>query len=430
MSLAPQRPAAVGARSRRVDDGLATAFRRHVAQTSDAPLGLEIARARGSWLYDRAGRRYLDLVAGMGVSNVGHAHPAVLRACAAQLRRHLHVMVYGEFALEPQVRLAARLAELAGPPFETSYFTSSGAEAIEGALKLARKHTGRTRLVAFDLGYHGDTLGALSIGGNPRYRDPFLPLVGPVTLLPWDDATALRRIDARVAAVVIEPVQAEGGVRVPQAAFVRALRARCSEVGALLVFDEVLTGLGRTGALFAFEHFGVRPDVLVLAKALGGGLPLGAFVSSRRIMRTLARRPPLAHVTTFGGSPLACAAGLAALEVIVGRDLAGRAARVGADLHRALVRLQGRHSVIRDVRGRGLLVGIELRSAGGDASVRRRLPRARARPQLDAQSRHGDPPGPAVDDHPPRARIRRRDDGRGARGDDGRHAVAAARRAP
>jgi acetylornithine/succinyldiaminopimelate/putrescine aminotransferase len=339
---------------------LAAAFRRHVAQTSPSPLGLEVVAARGSWLVDRRGRRYLDLIAGMGVANLGHGNPAVQRACAVQLRRYLHVMVYGELVLEPQVRIAARLAAAAGPPFESVYLTNSGAEAIEGALKTARKHTGRPGLVAFDLGFHGDTFGALSIGGNPVYRKPFGPLLPGAVILPWDDVGALRRIDRRVAAVVIEPVQAEGGVRVPDPAFLRALRARCSEVGALLVFDEVVTGFGRIGSLFAFQATGLRPDLLVLAKALGGGLPLGAFLGSRRILGTLAHRPALAHVTTFGGHPLSCAAALAALEVTLARDLPARAARMGERFRRGLERLAARHRVVRAVRGAGLLLGLEL----------------------------------------------------------------------
>jgi acetylornithine/N-succinyldiaminopimelate aminotransferase len=323
-------------------------------------MGLAIARARGAWLTDTAGRRYLDFLSGMGVASIGHRHPAVARACATQLRRYLHVMVYGEYVLEPQVRLATRLAALAGPALDNVYFTNSGAEAIEGALKTARKHTGRAGLVAFDLGFHGDTLGALSIGGNPRYRDPFLPLLPAVTILPWNDRRALGAVDRRVAAAVIEPVQAEGGVRVADPAFLAALRSRCSEVGALLIFDEVVTGLGRTGTLFAFQHTGVRPDILVLAKALGGGLPLGAFLGPRRVLGTLAARPPLAHVTTFGGHPLSCAAGLAALDVIVSRGLAARAARRGAELLRGLTRLRDRHPVVRAARGVGLLLALEL----------------------------------------------------------------------
>jgi len=351
--------------------GLARDFTRHVAQTSIAPLGLAITKARGAWLTDARGRRYLDLLAGMGVVNLGHGNPAVLRACAAQLRRHLHVMVYGEYVLEAQVRLATRLCALAGPPFESAYFTNSGTEAIEGALKTARKHTGRAGIVGFALGFHGDTLGALSVGGNPRYRDPFLPLLPGATILPWHDAAALSAIDRRVAAVVIEPVQAEGGVRAADPAYLRALAARCREVGALLVFDEVVTGLGRTGRLFAHEHWGVVPDLLVLAKALGGGLPLGAFVGAPAVMATLAHDPPLAHVTTFGGHPVSCAAGLAALEVLVRDGLVAHAARLGADVLAELQRLAGRGG-LASARGIGLLLGLEFDAAADCARFARR----------------------------------------------------------
>jgi len=345
---------------RRNAAALARAFRLHVAQTSTAPLGLAIASARGAWITDTKGRRYLDLLAGMGVVNLGHGNPAVIRACQTQLRIHLHVMVYGEYVFETQVRLATRLAALAGPPFESCYFTNSGTEAIEGALKTARKFTGRSGLVGFALGFHGDTFGALSVGGNPVYRDPFLPLLPHATILPWQDEAALRAIDRRTAAVVIEPVQAEGGVRIADPAFLRILRARCREVGALLIFDEVVTGLGRTGTLFGFQQSGVRPDILVLAKALGGGLPLGAFLASRKILSTLTRNPPLAHVTTFGGHPLSCAAALAALEETVTRDIPARAAKSGALLLAGLQSLAARHRIVRAVRGAGMLLAIEL----------------------------------------------------------------------
>lgn len=341
---------------------LARDFRLHVAQTSTAPLGIVVAAARGPWITDAAGRRYLDLLSGMGVVNLGHGNRAVIRACMAQLRRHLHVMVYGEYVLPAQVTLATRLTALAGPPFESCYFTNSGTEAIEGALKTARKHTGRSGLVGFALGFHGDTFGALSVGGNPVYRDPFLPLLPGATILPWQDPAALRAIDHRTAAVVIEPVQAEGGVRVADPAYLRLLRDRCDEVGALLVFDEVVTGMGRTGSLFAFQRCGIRPDLLVLAKALGGGLPLGAFLGSRRVLGTLTKRPALAHVTTFGGHPLSCAAALAALEETVERDLPRRAATTGDFFLGGLEDLAARHPVIRAVRGAGMLLALELAS--------------------------------------------------------------------
>lgn len=341
---------------------LARDFRLHVAQTSTAPLGLVISEARGAWITDAAGRRYLDLLSGMGVGNLGHGNRAVLRACREQLRRHLHVMVYGEYVLRSQVELATRLTELAGPPFDSCYFTNSGTEAVEGALKTARKYTGRSGLVGFALGFHGDTFGALSVGGNPIYRDPFLPLLPDTTILPWQDPAALRAIDRSTAAVVIEPIQAEGGVRIADPAYLDLLRRRCDEVGALLVFDEVVTGMGRTGSLFAFQGCGVRPDLLVLAKALGGGLPLGAFLGSRRVLGTLTRNPALAHVTTFGGHPLSCAAALAALRETVDRDLPGRAAATGTLFLHGLQELARRHPIVRAVRGAGMLLGMELAS--------------------------------------------------------------------
>ncbi len=341
-------------------NALRDSFLRHLAQTSPSPIGLEIIRAEGSWLYTADGRRYLDLIAGIGVSALGHGHPAVLDAIAAQARRHLHVMVYGEYVIEAQVRLAERLAELLPPPLKCVYFTNSGAEAIEGALKTARKHTRRARFVAFDGAYHGDTMSALALMGNPVFRAPFEPLPGPVSHLPYDDAAALKAIDSTVAAVVVEPVQAEGGVRVPSTAFMRGLRQRCDQMGALLIYDEVLTGMGRTGRLFAMEHFGVVPDLVVMAKALGGGLPLGAFCGSQQLIGELAHDPPLGHITTFGGHPLSCAAGLAALEVIVNQRLWEQANALGAELAQRL--LQVGSSEVAAVRVVGALIGLEFRS--------------------------------------------------------------------
>ncbi len=341
---------------------LREAFLRHVAQTSPAPIGLEVVRAEGSWLYTADGRRYLDLIAGIGVSALGHGHPAVLGAIAAQARRHLHVMVYGEYVIEAQVRLAERLTQLLPAPLKCIYFTNSGAEAIEGALKTARKHTRRARFVAFDGAYHGDTMAALALMGNPAFRAPFEPLPGPVSHMPYGDAAALEAIDSTVAAVVVEPVQAEGGVRIPSAVFMRALRERCDRVGALLIYDEVLTGMGRTGRLFAMEHFGVVPDLVVMAKALGGGLPLGAFCASERLIGELAHDPPLGHITTFGGHPLSCAGGLAALEVIVNERLWERANVLGEEMAQGLRRIAS--AEIAAVRFIGALIGIEFVDPG------------------------------------------------------------------
>jgi acetylornithine/succinyldiaminopimelate/putrescine aminotransferase len=342
-------------------DSLERDFLRFVCQTSDSPLGIEVARARGARIWDTQGREYLDLLSGMGVANVGHGNPEVLAAVREQAERYLHVFVYGEAILEPQVALARELAEIAPGDLSVTFFTNSGTEAIEGALKLARKHTRRSSFVTFQGSYHGDTLGALSLCGNPLYREPFEPLLADVRILPFGDVAALESIDRTVAAVVVEPIQGEGGVCVPADDFLPALRARCDETGALLVFDEVLTGMGRTGTWFAGEHWNVRPDVLVLAKALGGGLPLGAFVSRPEVMRTLSHDPPLSHVTTFGGHPLSCAAGLAALRYARREKLPDRAKRLGAEWRARLAEYLG--NVLLDVRGKGLLIGLELADA-------------------------------------------------------------------
>ena len=333
------------------------AFLAHLAQTSDSPLGLEIDRAEGTWLHTCDGRRYLDLIAGIGVSALGHGHPAVIAAINRQLRRHLHVMVYGEYILESQAALAADLVAVLPPGLDRVYFTNSGAEAIEGAMKTARKFTGRAAFAAFDGAYHGDTMGALTLAGNAEFRAPFGELPGPVVHLPYDDESALDQIDESIAAVIVEPVQAEGGVRIPHRSFIEALRHRCTRTGALLIFDEVLTGLGRTGRLFALEHFQVVPDIVVLAKALGGGLPLGAFCASDAVLSVLSRNPPLGHITTFGGHPLSCAAGGAALRTIVEQRLWERAETVGAMMRQRLTGLLG--SEIVKIRGVGLLIGIE-----------------------------------------------------------------------
>lgn len=336
---------------------LRSSFSQHVCQTSPEPLGVVVARAHGSTIWDCDGRAYLDLLAGMGVANIGHTHPRVVAAIEAQAREYLHCAVYGETVQRPQVELATRLAAITPGALTTTFFANSGAEAIEGALKTARKATGRSRFVAFQGAFHGDTFGAMSIGGNPLYQRPFLPLLDDVAMLPFDDIDALDRIDTETAAVVIEPIQAEGGVRIPSDRFLPALQARCRAVGALLVLDEVLTGFGRTGRLFAAEHWGVEPDLLVLAKALGGGMPLGAFCGRPELMATLSDDPPLAHVTTFGGHPVCCAAGLAALDVLLEADLPTRADRVGSAWLEELRSLVG--GPLRAVRGRGLLLALE-----------------------------------------------------------------------
>ncbi len=346
-----------------MDGDLSRAFRAHVCQTSPEPMGLVVERARGASVYTRDGRRFIDFLAGIGVNNVGHAHPAVVRAVQEQAGRYLHAMVYGEYVLEPQVRLAELLASVTPRGLEVVYFTNSGTEANEGALKVAKKWTGRRKLVAFDRSYHGDTHGSLSVTGRSVYRDPFLPLLPGVELLPFGETGALERIDESVAAVITEPIQGEGGVRVPPEVWLPALRRRCTETGALLIFDEVQTGLGRTGKLWAGEHWGVQPDLLVLAKALGGGMPLGAFIGTREVMACLSRDPALSHVTTFGGHPVCCAAGLASLRVILDEELAPRAEARGSEIRRRLRALGEQYGGVAEVRGRGMLIGVELESA-------------------------------------------------------------------
>lgn len=336
------------------------AFFQHVCQTSDSPLGLEIESARGAILRTRSGREYIDLLAGIGVNNVGHAHPGVVKAVQEQAERYLHAMVYGEYIQEPQARLAELLAQVAPGDLSVVYFTNSGTEANEGALKLAKKATGRRKLIAFENSYHGDTQGSLSVTGRAVYRDPFLPLLPEVEFLPFGDVNALDRIGDTVAGVITEPIQGEGGVRVPPDEWLPALRRRCTEVGALLILDEVQTGMARTGRMFACEHWGVVPDVLVLAKALGGGMPLGAFIGAPELMRTLSHDPPLAHVTTFGGHPVCCAAGLASLRVILDDDLPERARQTGERLRRELREMGERWGGVKDVRGLGMHIGLEL----------------------------------------------------------------------
>ncbi|MDZ7771954.1 MAG: aspartate aminotransferase family protein [Balneolaceae bacterium] len=333
-------------------------FYRHIAQTSDEPVGLEVERAEGCFIHTADGRRYTDFISGIAVSSLGHRHPAVVRAVKEQVDRHLHVMVYGEYVQRPQARLAARLAgELPGS-LDRVYFVNSGTEAVEGALKLAKKHTGRHKLVAFRHGYHGDTHGSLSVTGRDVYRDPYLPLLPDVHFLDFNGG-GLDAIDGETAAVILEPVQGEGGIIPAEVAWLREVRRRCSEAGALLIFDEIQTGFSRTGSLFAFWHYGVTPDVLCLAKAMGGGMPIGAFVSSSEVFEVFRKDPPLNHVTTFGGHPVSCAAALAALEELLRGDYGARAKQIESAARRILT-----GEGIVEVRGRGAMLGMELESAG------------------------------------------------------------------
>ncbi|MCB2408756.1 aspartate aminotransferase family protein [Hymenobacter lucidus] len=332
-------------------------FLRHQAQTSDFPLLLEIERAEGVYMYGTDGRRYLDLISGIGVSNVGHRHPRVVQAIKDQVDKYLHLMVYGELVQAPPAELAHALHQTLPVHLDSVYFTNSGTEAIEGALKLAKRHTGRTGLVSCHNAYHGSTHGALSITGSEGFKNSYRPLLPDVQHIHFNSLPDLELITEHTAAVVVETVQGEAGVRVPEPGYLPALRRRCQQVGALLILDEIQCGFGRTGSFWAFEQFGIEPDILVCAKGMGGGMPIGAFISSQAIMAGFKTNPILGHCTTFGGHPVSCAASLATLRVIQEENLLA-----GVHEKAALFRRLLQHTAIREVRGHGLLLAVEFDS--------------------------------------------------------------------
>lgn len=339
-------------------------FLRHVAQTSPAPLALEIVKAEGATLTDAGGRTYIDLIGGISVANTGHRHPAVIEAIHRQLDAYLHVLVYGEFIQSPQVQYATRLCSLLPAHLNSVYFTNSGAEAVEGAMKLAKRVTNRTQIIAFNRSYHGSTQGALSILGDEYWRNAYRPLLPGIYHAGYGTEEALEYITTDTACVIAETVQAEGGVNAPSPGWLQALRKKCTETGTLLIFDEVQAGFGRTGKLWGFEHFGVEPDILLLGKALGGGMPLGAFITSRERMNQLTENPVLGHITTFGGHPVCCAAGLAALEVLLEEKLADTVAEKEALFLSLLV-----HPAIQYVRSFGLWLSVGFDSFATNKAV-------------------------------------------------------------
>ena len=332
-------------------------FLRHVAQTSPNPLGLEIIAAEGLYLHDRSGKRYLDLIGGISVCNTGHRHPRVVQAIKDQADRYLHLLVYGELVQSPQVEYATLLASLLPSTLDNIYFTNSGAEAVEGAMKLAKRVTGRTGIVAFKQSYHGSTQGALSIMGDEYWRNAFRPLLPDIRHAAYNSPEALEAITTQTACVIAETIQAERGVYTPDPGWIQTLRNRCDETGALLVLDEIQTGFGRTGVLWGFQDFDVTPDILLLGKALGGGLPMGAFIAEKKMMQTLTGDPILGHITTFGGHPLCCAAGLASLQVLLESGWIEQVKSKEALFRRLLI-----HPRIREVRSAGLLIAIEFDS--------------------------------------------------------------------
>ncbi len=334
-------------------------FYKYMAQTSTAPMDLEIAHAEGVFLYDTEKRRYFDLISGVSVSNVGHKNMEVTNAIIEQINAHSHVMVYGEFIQSAQTRYAQFLCSLLPDTLDNVYFVNSGSEAIEGAMKLAKRFTGRSEIIAFRNAYHGSTQGALSLMGNETYKQAFRPLLPDIRFLNFNTTDDLRHITHRTACVVVEPIQGEAGIRVAADDFLQQLAARCNETNTLLVFDEIQTGICRTGTPFAFEHYGVVPDILVLAKALGGGMPLGAFIASKAIMETLSFNPVLGHITTFGGHPVSCAAGLAAFCYLQ-NNISADDIKAKADLFHKLL---ADHPAVKEIRYTGLLMAVEL----GDA---------------------------------------------------------------
>jgi acetylornithine/succinyldiaminopimelate/putrescine aminotransferase len=334
-------------------------FLAHNAQTTGFPLLLEFERAEGIYLYDKSGKTYTDLISGIGVSNLGHGNPQVINAIKQQVDKYMHLMVYGEYVQAPQVMFAEKLVSLLPGNLQSVYFVNSGAEAAEGALKLAKRFTGRQQIIACHNSYHGSTHGALSVMGNEEYKQAYRPLLPGVNFIRFNHTDDLDLITSQTACVIIETIQGEAGVRVPDAKYMQALRKRCDTTGTLLILDEIQTAFGRTGKLFAFEHFGIVPDILLLAKALGGGMPLGAFIASTKVMDALKENPMLGHITTFGGHPVCCAAGLAALEVLQKENLAASVVEKEILIRSLLI-----HPAIKEIRGMGLMLAIELENFG------------------------------------------------------------------
>lgn len=333
-------------------------FLTHVAQTSPEPMGLEIQDASGVYLYDQHGKKYMDLISGIGVSVLGHQHPAVVEAVQGQAEKYMHTLVYGEFILSPQVQYAHRLTEQLDPSLNSVYFVNSGAEATEGAIKLARRYTGRPDVISCYQSYHGSTTGAMALNSDRYFTQPYRPFMPGVKHIHFNSKSDLKKITDKTAAVIVEPVQAERGVYVPEDAYLKALRERTNETGTLLIFDEIQTGFGRTGYLFAHQKYGVVPDIMLIAKGMGGGMPIGAFISDQTIMQSFAENPVLGHLTTFGGHPVNCAAALATLEVLLDEELIQ-----AVESKEEMLKAKFAHPRVKELRTAGLWAAIEVESA-------------------------------------------------------------------
>ena len=326
-----------------------------LANTTNHPFGIEIVSAEGIYLTDSQGKKYIDLISGIAVSNLGHQNMHIKQALQKQLDKHLHVMVFGEFSQGIQNKLAQKLATFLPESLNCLYVVNSGTEANEAALKLAKRATGKTRLISFKGAYHGSTHGSLSVSGNEQKKYAFRPLLPDVIQLPFDDCDALESIDHQVAGVIIEPIQGDAGVRIPSKEFMAKLRKICDQYCILLIADEIQTGFGRTGKLFAYEHFDIVPDIITIGKAFGGGMPIGGLVTSQKIMSLFTTNPPLGHITTFGGHPMCCAGALASLEVLENENVISKVEQKGV-LFESLLK----HKMIKEIRRKGLFFAIEL----------------------------------------------------------------------
>lgn len=335
---------------------LSNLFLDHVGQTIDTPLGIEVCRAEGIYLYSPEGKQYIDLISGVTVSNCGHNNKAIVDAVCAQAKDYMHLMVYGEVIQSPQVNYAVKLSEQLPDGLNSVYFVNSGSEAIEGSLKLAKRYTGRTELISFENAYHGSTHAALSMMGGEEFRNSFRPLLPDTRRIRFNCEEDLQNITERTAAVLVEPVQGEAGVLSPKDGFLQKLRSRCDEVGAMLIFDEIQCGFGRVGDIFASKKFGVTPDIIAMAKAMGGGMPLGGFAAKREVMAAFKTNPILGHITTFGGHPVCCAAGLAAFNYLLDNNLVEDVERKAKLLREGIDISNG---VIKEIRNEGLLMAVE-----------------------------------------------------------------------
>jgi len=337
---------------------LANSFYKYVAQTSPEPIAIDVERAQDIYFYDKSGKKYIDLISGIAVCNMGHSHPEIINAVKEQLDKYMHLMVYGELIQKPQVELAEKLCACLPASLNSVFFVNSGSEAVEGALKLAKRYTGRSQLIHFESAYHGSSHGAMSMMGNETYKAAFQPLLPDTKTIRFGVSEDLKEITVKTAAIIVELIQGEAGVRIASAEYWQKLKQRCKLTGTLLIADEIQTGLGRTGKLFAFEHYKITPDILLLGKAFGGGMPLGAFVADKNMMHILTYNPVLGHITTFGGHPVCCAAALAHLKLITKNKMWKNAETIGKKLEKILWKLPN----VKEIRRKGLMIAVDFQS--------------------------------------------------------------------